>query len=296
MARRFCIARSDLRTTCWVDAPTRALAEGELRLGLECFALTSNNVTYAAFGETMHSWRFFPTGDAATGCLPVWGFATVHESRCEGIDVGERFYGYLPIAEELVVQPARVTRSGFVDASAHRRELDAVYNHDLRCSADPGYEPQREAEQALLRPLFTTSFLIDDFLADNGAFGARRAIHTRCDAALKHSASVGGTHWDTLTAKGASRSLPGPRPTRFFAPAQINKRLADWGPAGLQQRLAAAWLAFVQPVTAARPPWLRVVHGYGANAVAAVYRSLLDGRADPREGHMLALHAQAIAP
>lgn len=374
MARRFCITRSDLRTTRWVDAPPRALAEGELRLAVECFALTSNNITYAAFGEAMHYWDFFPTDDAATGCLPVWGFATVRESRCEGIAVGERFYGYLPIADELVVQPARVTRSGFVDASAHRRELHAVYNHYLRCSADPGYRPEREAEQALLRPLFTTSFLIDDFLADNGGFGARQvllssassktaygtafclaqrrgtpgaleivgltsaanlefstslgcydrvlgyeqldrldagtptvyvdfsgnaalreAIHTRFDAALKHSCSVGGTHWDTLAAKGASRSLPGPRPTLFFAPAQINKRLADWGATGLQQRLAAAWLAFMQPVTAAQPPWLRVVHGHGPDAVTAVYRSLLDGHADPREGHVLALHAQAVA-
>ena len=47
----------------------------------------------------------------------------------------------------------------------------------VRCSADPAYIAEREAEQALLRPLFTTSFLIDsDFLADNGFFGARTVV------------------------------------------------------------------------------------------------------------------------
>ena len=46
----------------------------------------------------------------------------------------------------------------------------------MRCSADPGYDAAREAEQALLRPLFMTSFLIDDFLADTGFFGARRVM------------------------------------------------------------------------------------------------------------------------
>src|SRR5206468_2189457 len=45
-----------------------------------------------------------------------------------------------------------------------------------RCSSDPGYAPAREAEQALLKPLFTTSFLIDDFLADNGFFDASTVI------------------------------------------------------------------------------------------------------------------------
>ena len=39
-------------------------------------------------------------------------------------------------------------------------------------SADPFYTRDSESAQALLRPLFITSWLIDDFLADNNFFGA----------------------------------------------------------------------------------------------------------------------------
>ena len=142
-------------------------------MAIDAFALTANNITYAAFGEAMSYWGFFPTGDAATGCIPVWGFANVVESRCAGAAVAERFYGYFPMANDVVLQPVRVNEAGFFDGAEHRRELHAVYNQYSRCSADPGYAPAREAEQALLRPQLITSFLIDDFLADSAYFGAR---------------------------------------------------------------------------------------------------------------------------
>jgi len=117
-AQRFQVARNDLRTSRLVpdpDAPQRrALAEGEARLRIDRFALTSNNITYAAFGEAMKYWEFFPSGDAAWGNIPVWGFAEVVESRAEGVAVGERCYGYWPMGRYLVVQPARVGTQGFV--------------------------------------------------------------------------------------------------------------------------------------------------------------------------------------
>jgi hypothetical protein len=121
-------------------------------------------------------WQFFPTGDAAWGCVPVWGFASVVESRCEGVPVGERFYGYLPMASHLIVEPDRVKASGFVDNAEHRRALPPLYNQLQRCAADPGYDAAREAEQALLRPLFVTSFLIDDFFGEANFFGAEQVL------------------------------------------------------------------------------------------------------------------------
>ena len=104
--------------------------------------------------------------------------------------------------------------------------------------------------------------------------------------ALKYSCSVGGTHWDEL---GSGKGLPGPRPILFFAPAQGKKRNADWGAAGFQQRTAAAWLAFMKPVTDAQRPWLRVVRGSGPEAVEQTYVALLDGAVTPMEGHILSL-------
>jgi hypothetical protein len=70
-----------------------------------------------------------------------------------------------------VLQPVRLTAEGFLDGAAHRASLHTIYNQYLRCAADPLHNPATEALQALLRPLFLTAWLIDDFLADNGFFG-----------------------------------------------------------------------------------------------------------------------------
>ena len=179
-ATRILVSRTDLRqmrAAADPDAPSaRPLAPGEARLRIDRFALTSNNITYAAFGDAMKYWQFFPSADTAWGCIPVWGFAEVVESCAEGVNVGERCYGYWPMGRFLVVQPVRVKARGFVDGAAHRRDLAAVYNQIQRCAADPAYDPAMEGQQAILRPLFTTSFLIDDFLAEAGFFGARQVL------------------------------------------------------------------------------------------------------------------------
>ncbi len=176
MTATFIVGRTDLRRSQWREAPAAPLAAGAVRLGIDRFALTSNNITYGAFGEGMSYWSFFPTGEADTGCIPVWGFATVTESRHGSVAVGERFYGYYPMADEVVLHPVAVDAHRFFDGAPHRRELHSVYNQYLRCSGDPLYRPEDEAVLALYRPLFTTSFLIDDFLADNAFFGARKVL------------------------------------------------------------------------------------------------------------------------
>jgi hypothetical protein len=161
------------------DAPaSRPLQAGEARFAIEQFALTSNNITYAAFGEAMKYWQFFPAPDASLGCLPVWGFATVSESQVEGLTQGRRVYGYWPAGSHCVVQAGRIHTAGFTDTSAHRAELAGVYNQYIFCDVDPGWQADALSEglQAVLRPLFITSFLIDDFLADNDFFGAKQVL------------------------------------------------------------------------------------------------------------------------
>lgn len=158
------------RTVSLADAP---LGPGEVRVRVEHFAYTANNITYAAFGEAMHYWQFFPVADDAAGwgVVPVWGFGVVVQSRHPAVAVGERLYGYWPMATHAVLQPIRLSPGHFFDGAPHRAGLHTVYNQYLRCAADPLYDSRREALQALLRPLFLTAWLIDDFLADNGFFG-----------------------------------------------------------------------------------------------------------------------------
>lgn len=171
------IDRTDITRAGIVEEQARPLEAGETRLAVQRFALTANNITYAAFGEAMGYWRFFPGADGR-GRLPVWGFAQVTESRCDGLEAGERVYGYLPAATELVVTPGKIRPDSFVDIAAHRAELPPVYNRYERCAAIPGYAPEREAAQMVLQPLFLTSFLIDAHLRDTGFSGASRIILT----------------------------------------------------------------------------------------------------------------------
>lgn len=166
------VKKDDLRTVRHVTAPVPSQLEaGQVLFRIDEYALTANNITYAVFGDAMKYWHFFPA-EEGWGRIPVWGFADVIASKADGVDVGERFYGYFPMATHLVVDAVKVSPHGFFDGVAHRKELSPVYNNYLRVSADKGYVAVREAEQSLLRPLFTTSFLIDDFLADNAFFDA----------------------------------------------------------------------------------------------------------------------------
>jgi hypothetical protein len=172
----FLVRQDQLGTTRTASAQDAPIADGQVRMRVEAFAVTANNITYAAFGEAMNYWHFFPTAEAGWGIVPVWGFAQVVQSLHPGVAVGERLYGFWPMASHAIGQPERVTASGFVDAASHRAGLHAVYNQYLRCNADPFYTAGTEDVQALLRPLFITSWLIDDFLADNDFFGARTVL------------------------------------------------------------------------------------------------------------------------
>lgn len=170
----FLVRKDELGATCLRESPPQSLGDGQARLCVEKFALTANNITYAAFGEAMNYWNFYPA-ETGWGQIPVWGFATVVESRCPGIAPGERFYGYYPMSNEVVLQPLRLSPGGFMEGAEHRAALHAVYNSYSRCGADPFHDPDTEDAEAILRPLYTTSWLIDDFLANNDFFGAAGA-------------------------------------------------------------------------------------------------------------------------
>jgi hypothetical protein len=75
----------------------------------------------------------------------------------------------------------------------------------------------------------------------------------------------------------------------FFAPAQIKKRIEEWGGAEFGKRMVQAWLNFINAVTQSTPPWLTTQQHNGAEAVMQAYTQVLGGRGDPRMGHILSL-------
>jgi Protein of unknown function (DUF2855) len=163
----FMVKRDDLRESRIDESEVPELEPGQTLLRVDSFGLTANNITYAALGQLMSYWDFFPAEDG-WGRIPMWGFADVERSRAEDVEPGVRVYGYLPPSSYLVVTPAGGGRDGFVDASPQRAALPPTYQRYLATDADPFYEADTEDLQMLLRPLFFTSFLIDDQLFDDG--------------------------------------------------------------------------------------------------------------------------------
>ncbi len=172
----FEINQADLTQTRWVDEAEPAPADGQIVTRLDRVSFTANNITYAATGKELRYWDFFPASEDGFGRIPVWGFAEVVASAHPQIEKGERLYGYWPMSTHLLMTPEKVSAPWFFDATAHRRELPAVYNQYYRCASDPSWTADTEDQQALYRPLFVTSFMIDDFLADNSFFGAQTVI------------------------------------------------------------------------------------------------------------------------
>jgi hypothetical protein len=163
----FLVRRDNLRESRIAAAETPNVAPGQALLRVERFGLTANNITYAVFGEAMSYWDFFPA-EPGWGRVPMWGFAEVEQSETDGVDPGTRLYGYLPPSSHLLLTPTHAGPEGFSDGSAHRAALPSAYHRYLASAADPFYRDQTEELQMLLRPLFFTSFLIDDQLADDG--------------------------------------------------------------------------------------------------------------------------------
>ena len=150
---------------------------GEVLLRIDRFGFSANNITYAVFGESMGYWNFFPAR-TGWGRVPVWGFADVVRSTVDGVTEGQRYFGYFPPSTHLIVRPVDVRPDQFVDGGEHRSGLPAIYNRYLACENDPSYNRVHEDLIMLLRPLFFTSFLLDQYLADSGYFDADAVVAT----------------------------------------------------------------------------------------------------------------------
>lgn len=186
------ITRKNALDQSRVEQQQRSLvaAPGEVIVKIDRCALTTNNITYAAYGNSMNYWGFFPTGLADWGHVPAWGFADVVASDVPGIKVGERFYGYFPIASHLWMRPERVTERGFYDGAEHRIGLTSAYNQYTRCSWDSYYSPENENLQILLKPLFLTSSMLADFLQDKQFFGATRLVFSSASSKTAYGTAV----------------------------------------------------------------------------------------------------------
>lgn len=176
----FEIDRNDFRRTRVVHQPARPddLRDGQVLLGVDRFAFTANNISYAVSGDLIGYWRFFPT-ETPWIRLPVMGYADVVASRHPGVPEGGRVFGFFPMGDHLVID-AVPGPNGFHDRSPHRHADPAVYTSFLHVDIVAGTDNVADADTAdralLLRGLFLTSFLADDYLADHDLFGASQVV------------------------------------------------------------------------------------------------------------------------
>lgn len=178
------IDRDDITRAALVAAPEPALPSGGVEFAVDLFAMTANNVTYAALGKPtgllgkdVGYWDFFAERDRP-GRLPVWGFATVTRSDVAGLEPGEQIYGYWPLASHAVLLPERVGAVGFVDAQARRQGLPGFYNRYQRLGALDDYVAEDRRYWPVFRPLYLTGWLVADQLADADDRGVEQLLVT----------------------------------------------------------------------------------------------------------------------
>jgi len=175
------VDRSAIGETRLLDEPEPPLDDGQIRLRIDRYAVTANNISYAAFGDALGYWDFFPAAHG-WGRVPAMGWAEIVESANPDLAVGGRYYGWYPMARSITMT-ATPTADGFRDDGEHRQAHAPVYRAYVETGHDPFYDtaPDGEDRHALLRGLFLTGFLADEFFGDSGGsggvyFGAGRVI------------------------------------------------------------------------------------------------------------------------
>ena len=169
-----------------------ALQPGEVRLTIDRFALTSNNISYALGGDFLDYWGFFPA-EAGWGRLPAMGYGVVSESANPDIVVGGRYFGFFPVGNEHIVH-AQSSSSGFIDIGVHREKHAMAYR-----AFDTVANAVGENDNAMLifRGLFMTSFLAEDFLREESFYDASQVVVTsassKTSVALAHCLRANST-------------------------------------------------------------------------------------------------------
>jgi hypothetical protein len=159
------------------------------------------------------------------------GYGVVTESLNDGVPVGSRYWGFFPVGDHHVVS-AQATSTGFVDVAPYREKHAMAYRGFDRVSDTP--EATDDAN-SLLRGLFLTSFLAEDFLFENGMFGAGQIVISSASSktaiALAHRIRArGNTHCIGLTS--ASNVSFVEKVNLYDEVATYNdiETLAEWSP------------------------------------------------------------------
>ena len=124
--------------------------------------------------------NFFRT-EPGWGVIPAWGFAKVLASAHPSFSGGERVYGFLPMATHARMRPER-KGARVIDHTPHRSILPATYNAYSVVGDVPLAGSNMEDLQALLLPMFATSYALFDALLREDFRGADQIVVTSASA------------------------------------------------------------------------------------------------------------------
>jgi len=155
------------------------LQKGEVIIAVDRLALTANTISYGIAGKSglIRYLDSFPTA-APYARMPFWGFGDVVASAHEDIPVGERLYGFYPLSTYLLAKMGKVSPESCMDMTASRDTIPAFYREYARATAEPGYHPDFDDMQSLLRPVIGTSYLLEHYITRHDFYGARNIIIT----------------------------------------------------------------------------------------------------------------------
>ncbi len=231
--RTLLVDKTDFEAVKFVEQERETLADGFIRVKTGSWALTANNVTYMVTGDRIGYWHYFAPqaygiGQDHEGRMPVWGYGEVIESTCADIIVGQEIYGFFPITQTLDMKPVKRNTTGFQDGAAHRVPLHSLYNSYSFTDKDSSFSMHKDL-QPILRPLFTTSFLIDDALADSAFYGADQVLILSASSKTALGTAFclkerGGVTVTGLTSKSNKAFVEG---TGFYHNVHAYDRLAD---------------------------------------------------------------------
>jgi len=196
----FEVNRQNFRDTRVSDPAPPALEPGQVRLDIERFAVTTNNITYAVAGDMLDYWGFFPA-EQPWGRIPGIGLGSVIESANPNIAVGGRYFGFYPMAAQHILTAEARGADALRDIGPHRANHAVTYTDFRNVEADHTFDPHRVDEYLLLWGMFMTSFLVDDKLGDTDFSGAAQTLVT--SASSKTSISLASC----LAARPGHRSV-----------------------------------------------------------------------------------------
>lgn len=155
------------------------LQKGEVIIAVDRLALTANTISYGIAGKSglIRYLDSFPTA-APYARMPFWGFGDVVASAHDDIPVGERLYGFYPLSTYLLAKMDKVSPASCMDMTASRDTIPAFYREYARATAEPGYHPDFDDMQSLLRPVIGTSFLLEHYITRHDFYGAQNIIIT----------------------------------------------------------------------------------------------------------------------